>query len=170
MTDSVRPARMTDTFAIVALIVSAHAKSVYADVLAIDEAVARKTISQMIQRHGGEHAGGACVFVAENEASEIVGFMAGLLDRVYGVCDGLTAQDVFLICDRGKAHPLTLQRLVNAFIDWAESSPKVFEIVVTHTDVVPDAARVASLYRHHGFGLWGKAYRKVIERPLPDGG
>lgn len=152
----VRPARFFDVIAMVALLEEHYPQTRYAGLVEMDVDFARKVLAQFVQRHGGVHAGGTCCFVAER-AGEIVGFLAGQLDRVYGVGTLLSAHDAYLVAAKDR-HSVSLP-LIRAYRDWAFSSPKIFEIYLTCSDVLPDGHRIEALYQKLGFKRSGAAWR-----------
>ena len=128
-----RPARFSDAFRLVEILEETRSKSRYAGHVNIDAERARKTIAGFIQRHGGVHDGGTCVFVVEDAEGVIQSFCVGSLYRVYLVGDQLVAQDMYLICTDA-APPGSRRKLINAYLDWAESNPNVFEINLSWSD------------------------------------
>jgi hypothetical protein len=163
----IRPARLGDLFAIVDLLVEKQAQSIYAGHVEVDRPVARKTLATFIQRHGGMHSGGTCLFVVEDAKGVVRGFCAGMLDRVYLVGDKLVAQDVFLVA--GKGTPAnTASRLIDAYLGWAMSVPEVFEINLSLTDALPQGPRVEKLYRARGFEPCGAIYRRTFAHEIKD--
>lgn len=156
----IRAARHVDVWQLVDLLVAAQARSIYAGRCDVDQLVARKTLAAMIQRHGGTHEGGTCVFVAENDKQEVCGFCVGALDRVYHIGDKLVAQDVFLVVEpiapRGARNAL-----IDAYVEWAAGNPAVIEINLSWTDVVPGTGeRMGAVYQRKGFTRCGAIYRR----------
>lgn len=152
----VRPARFVDVLAMVSLLEEHYPSTRYAGIVDLDADYARKLLAQIVQRHGGQHAGATCCFVYER-AGAVVGFLAGQLDRVYGVGTKLSAHDIFLVAAKD-SHAVSLP-LIKAYRDWAFASPKIFEIYLTCSDVLPDGHRIASLYEKLGFTRSGAAWR-----------
>lgn len=157
----IRPARFVDVLAMVGLLEEHYPQTRYAGVVDLDVEFARKALAQFVHRHGGVHAGGTCCFVAER-AGEIVGFLAGQLDRVYGVGTLLSAHDAYLVAAKDR-HSVSLP-LIRAYRDWAFSSPKIFEVYLTHSDVLPGWERLSTIYQRLGFQKSGEAWRQTVSR------
>lgn len=161
----IRAARHVDVWRLVELLTAAQARSIYAGRCDVDQVVARKTVASMIQRHGGTHDGGACVFVAEDGKGVICGFCVGALDRVYHIGDKLVAQDVFLVAEPG-APAAAHNSLIDAYLDWAASVPDVIEINLSWTDVVPGTGeRMGPVYERKGFVRCGEIFRREVVAP-----
>lgn len=158
-----RPARFIDTPRIVELLIAQQKRSRFADAVAVDEGHARKLVSAMIQRHGGIHDGATCCYVIESDEGIVEAFIFGMLDRVYHIGDMLTAIDVFLVCTE-KAPLTAMQRLLSAYMDWAQANPKVFEIQLSWTDALPTGERMAALYERKGFVKSGEIFRRSNEQ------
>lgn len=155
----VRPARFIDVMAMVGLLEEHYPQTRYAGEVELDTEFARKLLAQIVHRHGGEHAGGTCCFVAER-GGEVVGFIAGQLDRVYGVGTLLSAHDVFLVAAKDR-HSVSLP-LIKAYRDWAFASPKIFEVYLTHSDILPGGERLSAIYQRLGFCKSGEAWRMTV--------
>lgn len=156
----IRKAAFVDIPRIAELMTALHASSIYATRCGIDIAETKALFMRLMQRHGGKNDGSALVFVAEKDGV-VEGFIAGILTRVYHVGDKLVAQDVFLHLTE-KADKPDLNRLVSAYLDWANDCPKVVEINLSATDVIGSTARVEKLYRRKGFIQCGAIYRKAV--------
>lgn len=157
-----RPARMIDTPRLVAIMEEFYPKTRYAGRVEMDADYAKKIIAQMIQRHGGQHVGGSCVFVVEVDGT-VEGFMAGVLDRIYGVGKLLVAQDAYLLCTK-RAPVHAGDMLFTAYCDWAEANPKVYEIQASNTDILPKSLKSTALYQRKGFTECGTILRRMIDR------
>ncbi len=156
---TIRPAHTTDVFAMVALLRDQYARSRYVGRVNIDDKYARSLLAQMIQRHGGTHAGATLVNVVETGEGVICGFCAGLLDRVHMIGDRLVAQDIFLVIDEASGSRGSM-RLLSQYFQWAEAIPAVLEITLSHTDAIPDGERVGQFYERLGFVRCGALYRR----------
>lgn len=154
-----RPARFVDTPRIVELLVEQHGKSRYDGKVAINEDYAKKFVAQHIQRHGGTHVGGSCVFVVEGEDGQVEGVIIGLLDLVYHIGDALQAHDVFFVCSE-RAPARAMFDLFDAFVSWAEANPKVFEITPSRSDAVPGSERLDKFFERRGFEDGGRMFRR----------
>ena len=151
----IRRATFNDAPAIMALIRSQHARSKYAARCAISDNALEYLVAQMIGQQGQIGPQGTCVFVVE-KAGKPVGFIAGILDRVYQIGRKLTAQDLFFVNEGGSVAD-TL-KLLDEYIAWAQSIRAVLEIVVSWSDTLPGAERLAQLYTRKGFTKSGEMY------------
>lgn len=158
---SLRPARTTDAFGMVDLLVEQHSRSRYLHAGAIDTLFARKLLAQAVQRNGGTTAGSTLVNVIEGDDGNVVAFMLGVLDRVYHIGSKLCAQDMFLVATP-KVGARASSQLLAAYIDWASSNPAVHEIMLSHTDALPEGDRMGAVYERLGFERCGGIYRKVV--------
>lgn len=154
-----RPARTFDALRIVALLEEAHASSRFADAVGVDRDYARKLIAGLVQRHGGAHDGASLVNVIEVDG-QIEAFMLGILGRVYHIGDKLVADDMFLVAT-DKAPKTATNRLIGAYLDWAEANPRVHEIRLSWSDALDTGPRMASIYERKGFTLCGSVYRRA---------
>jgi hypothetical protein len=159
----IRVARFADVPRLVELLAEMRAGSIYADRADIDQKAAKSLLVSSIQRHGGRHAGSTLVLVAENEA-QVEGFVIGLLDRVYGIGDKLTATDIITYASpRADAHDA--MRLVNALVAWAKAIPKCIEVRLGANDVMGgDWQRTARLYERAGMSQVGSIHEMRFER------
>lgn len=146
----------TDIPAIEAMLRDMHAASKYAGRVDICEKTMRELLLAMIAQQGQNGAQASFVRVAE-EDGEPVGFVIGVLDRIYHIGKKLRANDVYLYVKPGAKLGHTL-RLVDAYIGWALANPKVLEIVLSWTDTLPGAERIAKLYGRKGFTKCGEIY------------
>lgn len=155
----IRPAKMVDAKAIEKLIRSAHARSKYALRVGIADKALENLVLGLIA--GSNQSGPQGTHVTVNvEDGKVVGFVAGSLTRIYNCGDRLGASDVFLVNEGRTAGSLAL---VDAYIEWARSNPKVCEIGLTWTDALPGAEKVAALYRRKGFALVGEIYEMRLD-------
>lgn len=155
----IRPARFQDAPAIEALIRRQHARSVYANRVGIADKALENLVMGLIagmNQHGPQ---GTHVAVNE-EDGKVVGFVAGVLQRIYNIGDRLGASDLFLVNEGRVSSSL---KLVDSYIEWARSNPKVLEIGLTWTDAMPDGARAAKLYEHKGFRRNGESYVLALD-------
>ena len=159
--NTIRPARFVDVPALTDMLVAQQAASIYAGKVRVDVDYTRKLLAGMTHRHGGIHDGGTCVFVVTDGYSEVCGFVVGLLTRVYHIGVELMAQDAFLVVTPKAPKGAAIQ-LIDAYIGWAETSPKVREIQLSHSAAIPGSERIATLYRRKGFAPFGHSYRKEI--------
>ena len=162
---TIRPARFADVPELVDMLVEQQRASVYADKVAVDRKHTRQLLAAMVHRHGGIHDGATCVFVAEDGDGRVCGFTAGALARVYLIGVELMAQDAFLVV-AAKAPKTAMLRLIDAYIGWAEMSPKVREIQLSHSGAIDGAERMASVFRRRGFEPFGRSYRRELSAPI----
>lgn len=156
---TLRRATFADVPAMVELLKHHHARSIYARAGNVDEDYTRKLLAQMVQRHLHTKVGGCCVFVVEGGDRKVCAFVAGILDRVYGIGDIFVANDMFTVA--GPDAPVTAAlRLIAAYIQWAIAIPRVHEIRLSHTDALPEGERVGAIYERMGFTHCGSVYRR----------
>jgi hypothetical protein len=151
----IRKATYQDAPAIMALIRAQHARSKYATRCRINDASLEHLVTALIAQQGQIGPQGSCLFVAE-ENGEPVAFIAGVLDRVYGIGAKLTANDLFFVNEGGGIGD-TLH-LLDHYIVWARSIRAVLEIKLSWTDTLPGAEQVAKLYQRKGFTKSGEIY------------
>lgn len=158
----VRAASSVEAPRLVEILVDAQARSRYAGKVAIDQPYARKYLATAIHRHGHTNEGGCFVQVAERKPGQIDGFICGALNRVYQVGDMLCAQDVFLI-GRKDFPPRALNWLLDGYIAWALANRRVFEVWLSHSDVLPQGDRFGALFERKGFQRCGAMFRREAE-------
>ncbi len=141
------------------LVQQMHRQSVYADVAASDKLI-RSVLFDGLRRHGGQHAGGTLLNVVEFRG-KVEGFMLGILQPLYSIGLLFEAMDFWLYCSP-KSPGIGASRLIDEYIAWAGSNPKVREIRLSWTDAVSvDPRKIAKLYRRKGFVPCGEIFRKV---------
>ena len=157
----IREARTTDVFAMVDILAKAQARSRYADVVKVDEPFARKMLAAVIQRNGGTNEGATFVQVAER-GDDILAFIVGSLSRVYqiGERDKLAAADNYLIGTED-CPPRVLTRLLDGYLHWADSNPRVVEVFVSHNDTMPGSEAFGPWYERNGFAPSVSTYRRA---------
>jgi hypothetical protein len=101
------------------------------------------------------------VAVAE-EDGKVVGFMAGVLDRVYHVGSKLVANDAYLVVRPGAKAAHSLQ-LIDGYVAWAQGIRAVLEIKLSWTNTLPGAARAAKIYERKGFAAVGEIYEMRLD-------
>lgn len=153
----IRPAKSVDAFSLTDLLGELHGVTIYKG-LELDAAYARKLFAQFAQRHGGSHDGATCLFVHERKGV-IGGFVAGMLDRVYHVGEDLWATDVFIHVKAGEPAS-TVRDLLNAYVEWAEGNPRVFEVRLSASYATEDGKRVCAVFERMGFEECGRTYRR----------
>lgn len=156
----IRPARFQDAPAIERLIRDQHARSKYAGRVEISD----KALNQLVMAalagmtQSGPQASHVSVAVRDGK---IVGFIMGTLDRVYHIGKKLTANDLYFVNEGGTTGD-TL-KLLDAYVAWAKSNPKVLEVMVSWADTLPGAGRVAELYRRKGFQKSGEMFEMRLD-------
>jgi hypothetical protein len=123
-------------------------------------------VTAMIAQQGQIGPQGSCVFVAVRDG-KAVGFIAGILDRVYQIGKKLVAQDLFFVNEGAVGDTLAL---LDEYVAWARNIRAVLEIVVSWTDTLPGAERVAQLYSRKGFIKSGEISRSADRRRSRSGG
>ncbi len=156
----IRPATMADLPGVYDLVREMHERSKYFPDVGIDSQTVRSLVMQSVQRHGGKN-NGSTHFVVSDEGGELTGFMLGALQRVYLIGDRLEAQDVYLYVREG-ASPRAAFGLINSYLDWAESCPKVATVKLAYTDAInADEKRIGGLYERKGFKIIGAMYERM---------
>jgi hypothetical protein len=157
----IRPGRFQDQPAIEGLLRDAYARSKYAGRVGIHEKALSQlvlgSIAQMTQN--GPQA--SHVAVAER-GGEVVGVIIGALDRVYHIGDKLSANDIFFVVgDKGSFGDSIY--LVDSYIRWAQANPKVLEIMLSWSDALPGAEKIASLAKRKGFVKTGEMFEMRLD-------
>lgn len=156
----IRDANFADIPAMGRLLRAGHERSKYAGRVKIVE----KSLEQMLvglvaaQKQNGPQA--SFIQVVEHDG-EVIGFMAGSLNRVYNIGDKLCAADLYLVND-GKRLKDTLA-LIDNYIEWARSNPKVIEIGLSWSDALPNAADIASIYQRKGAHKVGEQFAVPLD-------
>ena len=156
----IRPALTTDVFAIADILCERAKDSRYHGITAPDPKLARQMFAQAVQRHGGTTEGATFLMVNETDG-EIDAFMFGTLNRIYVVGDKLGASDVFLL-GKTDCDPRAMGGLIDAYVRWAEASPKVVEIGLSWADTLPDTETITKDYERRGFTLRAKTYSREV--------
>lgn len=161
-----RPARMTDVFSLVDILDVRQADSRYADNVEVDKPYARKMLAGLIQRNGGTNEGGTFVHVAVKDG-KVTAFVAASLSRIYGIGVYLGACDHFLI-GYADCPPSVLDRLLDAYIEWASNNPKVVEIGASWSDAIPGSERFDLIYPRKGFSPCARTFRRVCSKQVKE--
>lgn len=156
----IRAPRTTEVFSLCDMLVRLHPLTRFADEVLVDEKYTRMLLAQTIQKNDGRHDGGTFIRVAEGDDGRILGFIAGMLDRVYHIGNRLWAQDMFLTVE-ADAPMRTSSLLIDAYVAWAMDNPKVYEIHLSHLDAFPGQDRLDRHYEHRGFIRCGAVFRKT---------
>lgn len=161
----IRPAKPTDAKAIEGLIRRQHAASKYAGRVEISDKALEHLILATFASMGqhGPQAGLCCVAVRDGK---VVGFIIGVLDRVYHIGKKLTANDLFFVNEGGVGDTLGL---IDAYVLWATNNPSVIEIMLSWSDTLPGAEGVAALARRKGFVKVGEMFEKRLDIMAEEG-
>ena len=150
---------MSDIVRIRELFTEMHAASKYAGHVAIDQVALQKALMAFMMRNGHTNEGGCLVTVAERDGV-VEGFMVGLLDRIYHIGDKFVANDVYLYASE-RCDPVNVSQMVDAYITWAIDNPRVYEVVLSWSDAIPGAERMAKLFRRKKFRLCGEIWERA---------
>ena len=157
----IRPGKAVDAPVLAQLLSETCDVSRYAGAVSVDISIARKLFAQAAMKHGFSHEGGMLLMVNEDVNGEIDMFILGALSRIYVVCDMLAASDLFLIARPGsKPNPRAMTALVDAYLEWADNNPKVYEVGLSWSDTLPGADRLVSLFARRGFQRCGETWRR----------
>jgi hypothetical protein len=158
-----RAAAFSDLPRLFELILAMHAGSKYAArEIDVDEPTARSILMDGVRRHGAQHTGGTLLNVVERDGM-IEGFMLGILQRVYSIGNRLEAQDFWLYCSPHAPNG-SVPRLIDAYIAWADSNPKVAEITLSWTDAMAvDGGKLGRLYHRKGFRQSGEIWKRMSQ-------
>lgn len=156
----IRPATPFDATAIKAMIHAQHARSKYAGRVGISKMALNEIIQGL---YSGLHQSGPCgTFLAVAvKDGKVVGFIAGALNRVYHIGDRMAAQDMFFVNEGGRIAD-TLG-LLAAYVEWAKGNKRVLEIMVSWSDALPGAERIAKLYARQGFERVGEMWEMRLD-------
>lgn len=161
----IRPGKSVDAFALTDIIVERHPDTRYAGEVGIVEQDARRLFAQAAQRHGQTNEGGMFLMVNEVDGN-VDAFILGTLTRIYIIGDKLGATDLFLL-GRKSASPRVLLRLFDAYVEWAEANPKVYEIGASWADTIPGNDGIRAAFKRRGFSLCSETYRRERSAPEP---
>lgn len=158
-----RPATLSDLPRLFELMLETHAASRYAQAgIDLDPVTAKSLLRDGVMRNGGQHNGATSLNVVERDG-RVEGFMFGLLQRVHSVGNRLEAQDLWLYCSPN-APSAGVSKLLDAYIEWADSNPKVAEISLSWTDAVKiDGAKMGRVYKRKGFRCCGEIWKRMSQ-------
>lgn len=157
----IRPATFADMPRLIELVQAMHESSIYpARNIGVDMTSARAILMDGIRRHGGGHQGSTLFNVVEFRG-QVEGYMLGILQRIYSIGNRLEAQDFWLFCTN-KAPKIASGKLVDAYIEWADTNPKVADIALSWTNAAKvDGRKIARLYERKGFDRVGEIYKRA---------
>jgi hypothetical protein len=115
----------------------------------VDEFKSRKTLLFLIGARRG------CVFVAENKAGEVVGFIAGQVDALW-FSKACYATDIAFLVKPG--NPVQGFLLAKRFIRWAKAIPDVVDITLNISSGLDTDNRLGRLYERLGLKPMGGCY------------
>jgi hypothetical protein len=151
----IRVAKFSDTPHIMRLLRNVHAKSKYAKITALNDKALEQTVMSMIAGQNQQGPQASHVTICEH-GGQVVGFMASSLNRVYNICDKLVASDTFLVSESKRT--VDTVQMIDAFVAWAQSNPKVIEIALTWSNAVAGGHRLGTVFRRRGYKLAGEQY------------
>lgn len=151
----IRAAKFADIPALGKIIHETHQRSKYARRTGINEKALEQLLTGLVA--GQNQNGPAATFIMVSECEgKISGFMAASLTRIYNIGDKLGASDIFLISQSDNR--VDTNNLIDAYIEWASSNPKVIEIGLSWSDTVPKGELAKNLYTRRGFRVSGESY------------
>jgi len=150
----IRAARHTDQRAIEGLIRRQHAISKYAGRVGISDKALEQLILGLIAGQAQSSVGATIVTVAMRDG-KVTGFIAGALQRVYGIGDKLEANDHFFVNEGPAADTFAL---VDSYLAWATGNRKVLEVRMGWTDSIPGAERITGLLGRKGLRKSGEVW------------
>lgn len=158
----IRPARSTDAPVLTELLCERYEESRYVEVGNVDRVIARKLFAQAAQRHGGTNDGAYFLMVSEDPDGDVEVYLLGALTRTYIIGDRLSATDLLLI-SRKDASPrrvaVAIDKLIEAFVSWADANPKVCEKVLSWSDTIPGTDKIMRVFEKHGFTEFSRSFR-----------
>lgn len=158
-----RLAKPADIMRLVDILVEKHAASIWHGKVNVSRDVARRVLAAFIQRNGNTNDGGSIVAVWLDRKEVIQAFIVGVLDRVYHIGDRLCAQDVYLVATK-QASPRAADKLIDAYLEWADANPFVEVIHASWTSVLPEGPRLHKFYLRKGFAQTGAIYSRTPPR------
>lgn len=156
----IRQAKHQDIPALMAMLGEMYAASKYVGRGEIAPKAAESLFMGAIASQGQFGPQGSHVAIAEEE--EPVGFLVGVLDRVYHVGSKLMAQDVLFYVRPG-ASPRHALALVDSYIAWAARPRACIEIMLSWSDAIPGAEKIAALAKRKGFDKVGEMFELRLD-------
>lgn len=152
----IRPARFQDVPVLLTMLHEMYAASKYLGRAKVADKAADALLMGAIAQMGQSGPQASHVVLA-TEGDEPVGFVIGVMDRVYHIGDMLTANDLYLYV-RGGQSPKHTFALVDSYLEWARRHRKCIEIVLSWSDAIPGADRLAALYQRKGARKTGEMF------------
>lgn len=162
----IREGRMTDAPEIERLIRESHTASKYAGRVGIAPKALDAHIAGMVAQQRQLRPHGTHVAIAER-AGKVVGMIVGAFDRVYHIGDKLTANDIWFIVSDGGTVGDTLG-LVDSYIAWARSARSCIEVILSWSDALPGAEKIAALAQRKGFAKCGEMFEMRLDMPMAE--
>jgi hypothetical protein len=155
----IRDAKFADIPAMAKLLKGSHMRSKYNGRCGVSDKALEQLLTGSVagQRQNGP---GATFCQVVEEDGEIVGLMIGSLSRVYNIGDKLVSSDLFLV-NKGKSG--NGFKLMDNYICWARSNPKVIEVGLSWSNSIPGADSLANIYRRKGAKLVGEQYSYAVD-------
>jgi hypothetical protein len=150
----IRAVKPTDIKAIEGLIRRQHATSKYAGRVRISDKALDQLMVHLFAGQAQPSVGATHISVAVRDG-KVVGFIAGILQRVYLIGDKLEATDVFFVNEGSAADTFAL---ADAYLNWATGNRKVLEVRMSWTDSIPGASRVTALFQRKGLRKSGEVW------------
>jgi hypothetical protein len=150
-----RNARFSDIPALATMLKESHLQSKYAARCGVSDKAIEQALTSCVATMNQNGPGASFVKVIERD-EKIVAFMAGTLSRIYGIGTKLSASDLFLVSN-GKSIKDVLA-LIDEYISWANSNPKVIEVGLSWSDALPNGEAIANIYKRKGARLVGEQY------------
>jgi hypothetical protein len=157
----IRPVKATETNKIAEMLREMHAASKYATRMKLSDKTINAMLLGLVAGQGQSGPQGSLLIAAVQDG-KFVGFMAGVLDRVYHIGDKLIAGDAYLYVRPGNKVEHVLG-LIDAYIAWAQANPKVIEIKLTWSDALPGAEGLSKVYARKGFDLTGEIFEMRLD-------
>lgn len=157
----IRPARHQDIPTLLAMLHEMHRVSKYDRRCEISDKAAESLLEGAIASMGSFGPQGTHVILAEG-AGKPVGFMIGVVDRIYNIGTKLVAYDQYLYARPAASLSASLG-MIDSYIAWASGIRAVIEIKLSWTDTIPGASRIADLYRRKGFELVGEIWERRMD-------
>ncbi len=157
----IRPAKFSDAPAMATMLVASHQRSKYAGRCGVSEKAAEEILCALVAGQNATGLAATFVEVVEDDNGSVTGFMAGATSRIYNIGDRYCASDIFLI-NENKNLKETL-KLIDDYIAWARSNPKVIEVGLSWSDALPNASDIANIYSRKGATKVGEQFSIRID-------
>jgi hypothetical protein len=159
----IRDATFSDIPAMAKLLKQSHERSKYAGRCGVSDKALEQLLTGLVAGQKQNGPGASFAQVATDQG-KVVALMLGALNRVYNIGDKLCASDLFLVNTGKTGHAF---KLMDNYIAWARSNPKVIEIGLSWSDSIPNSRGVTNIYKRMGGHFVGEQY--AIDTDLDDG-